>query len=164
MQFGTNHHTKEGKIIVIVSKKYWLIMYGVSAVIFCLGFIIWLMAYLYEPVTHSSATLQRYTIKSRLEIYPFERYQTLMSGRLFFGGSDIPVDINPIVQFHSRLILWGVIKGGHAVVGLDPGSNLDTKLIKAGDEVEGERIISVGEKYILVRNQTGQGKVVLIGE
>jgi hypothetical protein len=47
------------------------------------------------------------------------------------------------------------------VVGDDPGSNLNTWIVKAGDKVVDEQIVSVGVRYIIVRNQSGEGKVAM---
>ncbi len=150
---------------MVLKQKYWLIIYGISLALFCFGFANWLMAHFYQPLNPTLAPVRHNDIGEIPSVYSLERYRSLLGGRLFFGGADIPD--NPgiqIPQFTSRMVLWGVIKGGHAIVGFDSGSNQDTKLVKAGDVIEGEKILAIGDKYIEVRNQTGQGKIRLIGE
>jgi hypothetical protein len=147
-----------------IPKKYWFpILYGVSIIFFIVGFTIWLMAHLYQPVEPIPNPVGKIKVDPIPSSYSLDRYQSLMSGRLFFGGVDPGMDI-PIVQFRSRLILWGVINGGHAVVGLDPNSHNNDRVVAVGDTVEGETIIAIGDGFIMVKNQTGQGKIRMYGE
>lgn len=149
---------------MVIPKKYWFpILYTISILFFSVGMTIWLFARLYQPVEPTPVSVGSIKVDPIPPVYPLERYQSLMSGRLFFGGSE-PLTNIPIVQFRSRLILWGVIKGGQAVVGLDPNSHQDTRLITVGDVVEGETITGIGDGYITVKNQTGQGRIKIYGE
>jgi hypothetical protein len=152
---------------VVITKKYWLIIYGSSLAIFLTGLIIWLTARLYQPVTPSEAPVRHIDVGKIPPVYPLDRYRSLMGGRLFFGGNDPSFNSNggpKVPQFGSRMVLWGVIKGGRAVIGFDPNSNLETKLVKVGDVIEGEKIVAIGDKYIEIKNQTGQGRIWLTGE
>lgn len=149
---------------MVIPKKYWFpISYSVSIVFFIVGFTIWLFAYLYKPVDPIEIPSSPVKISPVPSTYPLSRYQSLMSGRLFFGGVDPSTEI-PVVQFRSRLLLWGVIKNGHAVVGLDPNDHTNNRVVTVGDTVEGETITAIGDGYIMVKNQTGQGKVKLYGD
>lgn len=149
---------------MVIPKKYrFPILYGVSIIFFIVGSTIWLLARLYQPVEPASVPVGTIKMDPIPSVYSLERYQSLMSGRLFFGGVDPVMEI-PIVQFRSRLNLWGVIKDGHAVVGLDPNSHNNDQLVKVGDVVEGETITAIGDGYIMVKNQTGQGKIKMYGD
>jgi hypothetical protein len=79
-----------------------------------------------------------------------------MDGSLFWGIYPV---VTPPVVFHSSLTLWGTIKGSTAIVSLDPSSNQDTKLVKVGEEIAGEKILKIEKDYIVVRNPTGEGRV-----
>lgn len=148
----------------MIPKKYWFpVLYGIAIVFFGVGFAIWLVAHYYQPVTPTPDPVLKINLGNSPQVYPLEHYQSLLSGRLFFGGSDLPFD-GVELQFHSRLILKGVIKDGQAVVGLDPNSNHDTRLVEVGDVIEGETIVTIGDVYIVVKNQTGQGKITINGE
>lgn len=150
--------------MVIPQKYLFPILYGVSILFFIAGLTIWLFARLYQPVEPIPISAGPIKIAPIPSAYSVERYRSLMSGRLFFGGVD-PVDTEiPVVQFRSRLLLWGVIKDGHAVVGLDPNSHSNDQMVKVGDMVEGETITAIGDGYIMVKNQTGQGKIKMFGE
>jgi hypothetical protein len=150
---------------LVIPKKYWFpILYGVSILFFIAGMMVWLFARWYQPAEPTVGPVGIIKIAPVPSVHPVERYQSLMSGRLFFGGSDPGLDPIPVVQFHSRLILWGVIKDGQAVVGLDPNSHQDTRLVGVGDVVEGETITGIGDGYIVVKNQTGQGRIRIAGE
>ncbi len=152
---------------MVITKKYWLIIYGSSLAVFLTGLVIWLASHLYQPVTPSEAPIRHMEAGKIPPVYPLDRYRSLLSGRLFFGGNDSTDNSNDgskVPQFSSRMVLWGVIKGSHAVIGFDPSSNLQTKLVKTGDMIEDEKIVAIGDKYIEVKNQTGQGRIWLTGE
>mgnify|MGYP005848891069 CR=1 FL=1 len=147
-----------------IPKKYLFpILYGVSALFFVVGFTIWLFAYLYKPLDPVVKPVGKINIPPVPSSYSLNRYQSLMSGRLFFGGVDPATEI-PIVTFRSRLLLWGVIQNGHAVVGLDPNNHGNDRVVTVGDTVEGETITAIGDGYIMVKNQTGQGRVKMYGD
>lgn len=149
---------------MVIPKKYLFpILYGVSIVFFIIGFTIWLFAYLYKPVDPIPGPVGPIKIPPVPSTYPLGRYQSLMSGRLFFGGVDPSTEI-PVVQFRSRLLLWGVIQNGHAVVGLDPNNHSNNRVVAVGDTVEGETITAIGDGYITVKNQTGQGRIKIYGD
>ena len=67
-----------------------------------------------------------------------------------------------MTQFKSNLVLWGVIKGieTRAVVSVTANPQ-QTWVVKVGEAVEGETIIAIGDNYITVRNQSGEGGVML---
>jgi len=149
---------------LVIPKKYWFpILYVMAIAFFCVGCAIWLLAHVFQPDNPIPDPVRKINLGSGPEVYPLEHYQSLLSGRLFFGGSDLPFEGSE-VQFHSRLILKGVIKDGQAVVGLDLNSNNDTRLVEVGDVIEGETIVTIGDVYIVVKNQTGQGKITINGE
>jgi hypothetical protein len=83
---------------------------------------------------------------------------------MFFGKVPEPQPVKP--EFHSKLILYGLTRGANpkencAVVGLEGSGNKQTWLVKAGSKVEGEQVLRIADQYILVRNETGKGKVRL---
>ena len=86
------------------------------------------------------------TLSSLAFFYVFEvrKLRSLFGGSLFFG-EDVK---QPASIFQSKLVLWGLINNGWAVVGDDPGSNQNTWIVKAGDAVVGEQIVTVGVRYL----------------
>jgi hypothetical protein len=142
--------------MLLIKKYLWFALIG-SFLIFIWGFSTWIIARHYQPEIPIQTPAQHYTLAKKAITFPISRYQSLFDGSLFLGEENI----KKTGGFQSHLILWGLINGGWAVVGIDPGSNQNTWIVKAGDTVEGERIVAVGVRYINVRNQTGEGKVIL---
>ena len=140
-------------ILVLIKKYIWLALGG-SFLILIWGLSAWMIARHYQPEIPIQAPAQHYSLPKEGTGFPIARYQSLFDGSLFFGQGRKSISV-----FQSRLILWGLINGGWAVVGIDPQSNQNTWIVKAGDTVEGEQVITVGVRYIIVRNQTGEGKV-----
>lgn len=144
-----------GNITVQLKKYIWFALLG-SFLVFIWGFLAWIIARHYQPEIPVQAPAQHYTIPKEESRFAITRYQSLLDGSLFFGEGSKKNGV-----FQSRLVLWGLINGGYAVVGVDPQSNQNTWIVKAGDTVEGEQVLAVGARFIVVRNQTGEGKVVM---
>jgi hypothetical protein len=122
-------------------------------------------AALYQPQLPERAALKQYSFDRKELVFPLTRYENLLSGALFFGELPAPPP-PPEVEFKSQLIVIGVTKGantqdGYAVVGLQKTGDRETWIVNAGSVLAGERILSIHDGYIQVRNQTGTGKVKL---
>lgn len=145
------------------ASMYWLGIFAVSGGIFIWGLISWIAARFYRPDIPLETPAGKYSYRLP-ETLRQNRTDSLPDDRLFFGGAAIqssaPVETGG-AAFRSSLILWGAIKGETAVVGLDPNSNADTRLVREGEVFAGEKIISIGSNYIVVKNQTGTGRVNL---
>jgi hypothetical protein len=153
---------KETKIMIQLKKEQ-LAGLVVSSLIFAWGAQTWLVARLYQPDSPAMAPLERYVYKNKSAnaIQPLS--PELLQGTLFFGAPPvIPVKEKPVmvIPFKSSLVVWGVTNGT-AVVGTDPNSNQQTWIVKPGETVAGERIIGLGSNYIIVKNGTGRGKVMM---
>jgi hypothetical protein len=142
--------------MLLIKKYLWFALIG-SFLVFIWGLSTWIIARHYQPEVPVQTPAHHYTLAKKETAFPITRYQSLFDGSLFFGEGNS----NKTGGFQSHLILWGLINGGWAVVGVDPDSNQKTWIVKAGDTVEGEQIVAVGVRYISVRNQTGEGKVVM---
>ena len=141
--------------IMILIKKYMVLGLVASLAVFFWGLSNWIMARNYQPDPPVQAPLRRLAPKPQETQYPLDRYQGLFGGSLFLGD-----DIKQTSGiFQTKLILWGLINNGWAVVGDDPASNLNTWIVKAGDTVAGEQIVSVGVRCVTVKNSSGVGKV-----
>ena len=138
------------------TRQYWIIGFTIVIMIFGWGLKNWMDARGTEP--ELPTPLPPSTIKPVVPAqgHPLSRYAKLMDGSLFWG---IYPAVTPPVVFHSSLTLWGTIKGVNAIVSLDPSSNAGTKVVMAGEEIAGEKILEIGKDYILVRNSSGEGKV-----
>jgi hypothetical protein len=136
-------------------KKYFKFALIGSALVFTAGFSAWHMARHYQPEVPIEMPLRHYNTAKKEPVPPFSRYQSLSGGSMFFGENIKSSD----GAFQSRLVLWGLISNAWAVVGEDPNSSQNTWIVKAGDTVAGEQIVAVGVRYIVVRNQSGEGKV-----
>jgi hypothetical protein len=141
--------------LMIWIKKYMVLAFAGSLAVFLGGLSTWLIAHAYQPDLPIQEPLRHFSTSKPVIGYPVTRYQSLFGGSLFFG-EDVK---QPLSVFQSKLVLWGLIHNGYAVVGDDPGSNQNTWIVKAGDTVAGEKIVSVGVRYIIVQNQSGEGKV-----
>jgi hypothetical protein len=141
--------------IMIRIKKYIRLAFICSLAIFLWGFSTWITARNYQPDAPIQTPLRSFSPKTKEIRYPADRYQSLFGGGLFFG-EDVK---QPVGVFQSKLVLWGLINNSLAVVGDDPASNQNTWIVKAGDTVAGEQIVSVGVRCITVRNGSGEGKV-----
>ncbi len=138
--------------------KYWFLGLGCAFLIFVWGFISWITARQYIPVTPKPGPPNRFSLTKKSIAHPIAKYKDLLSGKLFFGQG---VMINSQGTFQTKLILWGLIHGSRAIVGTDPQSNQTTWIVQSGDSIEGEKIVTVGDNYIIIHNQTGEGKVYL---
>lgn len=154
--------------------KYRWVLGAVALVIFGWGFSAWFTAHSYQPEVPEVLPAERYQGAKPERAFPLERYRALLSGDLFFPMEvSPPVTVTapspvitpaPTMKFHSKLVLWGLIKdarGDWAVVGNDPQSTQDTRVVTVGDTVDGEQIIGFSPRSILVRNSTGEGRVEL---
>lgn len=137
--------------------KLWLLAAVIALLFFILGLGTWVSAGHYIPETPAPAPVKKFYPPKLQAPAPLAKYQPLLSGKLFFGTEKTTTG----VLFSSKLVLWGLIHGNTALVGLDPQSNQNTWIVKAGDTVEGEKILRVGENSITVSNQTGEGEVFL---
>lgn len=141
--------------------KYWLVIFAASGAVFVWGLASWITAQYYRPAAPAQAPVAKYSYRLP-ETNRSVGTDSLPGDRLFFGGASAnPAPVTAATTFHSSLILWGAIKGETAVVGLDPNSNGDTQLVRVGEVFGGEKIIAIGSDYIVVRNQTGTGRVNL---
>jgi hypothetical protein len=125
-----------------------------SLMVFVWGLAVWFIARDYQPELPVQRQPQHVILPKPEVSYAITRYQSLLEGSLFFSES-----VKPAGTFQSRLVLWGLINNHRALVGVDPGSNQNTWIVKAGDSVEGEQIVAVGVREITVRNASGEGKV-----
>lgn len=145
------------------ASMYWLGIFAVSGAMFVWGLTSWISARFYRPNIPVQMQVGKYSYRLP-ETLRQGRAVSLPGDRLFFGGTATQ-DLMPVkaggTAFHSSLILWGAIKGETAVVGLDPNSNTATQLVRVGEVFAGEKIIAIGANYIVVRNQTGTGRVNL---
>jgi hypothetical protein len=135
-----------------------------------IGFFFWGMlelnkAALYKPELPINTAANHYSFDRRETVFPLSRYQHLLSGDLFFGKLPPPPP-PPQVEFRTQLIVIGVTKGantqdGYAVVGVKSSGDKETWIVNAGQMIGGERILSIHDGYIMVKNRTGVGKVRL---
>jgi hypothetical protein len=141
-----------------------LILAGIS---FVWGLAAWVNMRFYRPIPPGELPVSRFSFRKDYAMPPYSRYQSLAGGRMFFEVaaplSDLETQRVQSGIFHSNLIVWGIIKGtpSTAVVGLDQKSNSHTRIVKSGGIVEGEQLVAIGENYILVKNDTGKGRVYL---
>jgi hypothetical protein len=134
------------------------ILYTAALLIFVAGGIVWLAAGWGAGKPPRTDLPPQYRFNGSETTVAAGRYDRLQDGTLFFGEPSLTVTV-----FSSRLVLWGVVGGRNpqAIVGTDPSSNRVTRMVKPGDQVEGEKIVSIGERFIVVRNVSGEGRVDL---
>jgi hypothetical protein len=135
-----------------------------------IGFLAWGLLELnkagfYRPKLPISTAVNHYSFDRQELVFPLSRYQSLLSGDLFFGELPPPPP-PPQVEFKTQLIVIGVTQGantqdGYAVVGLKKTGDRETWIVNPGQIVGGEQIVSIHNGYIMVKNQTGVGKVPL---
>ena len=143
--------------ILILIKKYLKLAFICSLAVFFWGLSTWITARNYQPDVPVPAPMRHSLLKPKESAFPVARYQSLFGGSLFFGE-----DVKQTAGgFQSRLVLWGLINNGWAVVGDDPASNQNTWIVKAGDTAAGEKIVSVGVRCITVKNGSGEGIVAM---
>lgn len=141
-----------------------------TAAVFCLawGLLELNKAAFYQPKLPVSASVNHYSFGRKETVFPLERYQSLLSGDLFFGklppAPEPPPP--PKVEFITELVVIGVTKGnnakdGYAVIGFKSTGDRETSIVRVGQIIGGERIVGIYDGYIMVRNQTGVGKVPL---
>lgn len=122
-------------------------------------------ARLYQPAEPVKAARNSFNFSRKEPVFPLERYQALLSGDLFFGP--VPPEVTPPPPvFTSELIVMGITKetnakNGYAVIGLKSTGDSRTWIATTGMEIAGEKILQIKEDYLIVRNKTGTGKVLL---
>ncbi|TCL54486.1 hypothetical protein EDC14_10633 [Hydrogenispora ethanolica] len=150
--------------------KYRWILGLAALAVFGWGCFAWVVARSYQPELPEVLPPERSIAPQPGRLFPLQRYEALQSGALFFAKAlpalegPLPVAPPPPQIFHSKLVLWGLIKDARqnwAVVGNDLQSSQDTRVVKAGDTVAGEQIIQFGERSIRVKNSSGEGWVEL---
>lgn len=149
----------------MVGKKYLIACFLCAGVFFGGGLLLWLQAHYYQPRLPQQDFPRRFAYRESGTRFSGARYQALQNGALFFGkpaATAAPSAGSPVI-FQSRLVLWGITGGqeSRAVVGSDPQSNQQTEILKVGDEYAGETVVAIGPDYIVVRNQSGKGRVYL---
>ncbi|MGD8399360.1 MAG: hypothetical protein PVH64_00260 [Bacillota bacterium] len=149
-------------------KQFFYLFLAIAIAFLAWGLLKLNQAALYRPQLPEQAALKQYSFDRKEQVFPLTRYENLLSGALFFGElpPPPPPPPPPKVEFKSQLIVIGVTKGastqdGYAVVGLQKTGEEETWIVNAGSVIAGERILSIHNGYILVRNQTGTGKVRL---
>ena len=152
----------------VLKKQPFLIL--IAAVgIFGWGLMTWFNAQRYQPSLETTSQIKQNSDKS-ITTQPSNRPpQTFLEGKMFFGKQapivfESPKPVLPVIQFVSKLVVWGIISGSEnrAVVGLDPKENTTTWVLKAGDQLGGEKIVKINSDFIVVKNETGVGKVNMI--
>jgi hypothetical protein len=148
--------------------QFFYIFLTVAIAFFSWGLLELNKAALYQPKLPARTPLNHYLFDRKEIVFPQARYQALLSGELFFGKLPPPPPLppQPKVEFKSQLIVIGVTKGnnakdGYAVVGLKSSGDQETWIVNVGSVVGGERVLSIQDGFIQVRNQTGVGKVML---
>ena len=138
-------------------KQYRSVVYILVLLAFAGGLICWLMAARYQPNLPQPATVNRFSFKATAKHPDLSRYQSLLGGRLFFGNNEEAIRL-----FRSNLTLLGLIKGkpSRALLGNGEESQ-ETWIVKIGDLVNEERVVAIGDKYVVIRNQSGEGRVYL---
>jgi hypothetical protein len=145
--------------------QYFYIFLAVAIAFLSWGLLKLNKAAFYQPKLPASTAPGRYSFDRQETVFPLSRYQNLLSGELFFGKLPPPPP-QPVVKFQSQLMVIGVTKGtnaqgGYAVVGLKSSGDQETWIVNAGQMVGGERVVSIHDGYIMVKNRTGVGKVPL---
>ena len=136
-------------------KQYRIVVYILVLLVFGGGLVCWLTAARYQPNLPQHARVNRFSFNSTAMQPDLSRYQTLLGGGLFFGNSEAAVRL-----FHSDLTLLGLIKGkpSRALLGNGEDSQ-ETWIVKLGDLVNQERVVAIGDKYVVIRNQSGEGRI-----
>lgn len=142
-----------------INRKFWLFIYVVSFGILIWGISAWTEAYRYTPKIPEKVPLNLVSFKITAREFPLTRYQELIDGGLFFEKIVVPV-AEVKHEFKSRLVIYGLVKGKdcRAIVGVE-GNPAETWIVKPGIAVQGEKIITVGADYLVVKNESGEGKV-----
>lgn len=145
------------------AQMIWIGVYGITALIFSWAIYARIVAANYQPVIPTPAPLNKFDFQTSPKEYQLSRYQALLEGGLFFGKSQTVA--LPLIksEFHSRLVVIGLVKGkdGRAIVGLEGDLNQETWIVRPGSMVEDETIMAIGSNYIDIRNGSGTGKVFL---
>ncbi len=145
------------------TRLLWIVIYSITALIFGWALFNRIRAANYQPATPASAPLNKFDFQAPAKEYQLSRYEALLAGGLFF--EKISMATVPVIQseFHSRLVVYGLVKGkgGRAIVGLEGDSSQETWIVRPGSVVENETIVGIGNDYIEVRNGSGTGKVFL---
>lgn len=137
----------------------WIAGYIVASVIFGAGLFQWIQADAYIPAMPEPGTASHYAFLNPVTVRPLARYKRLADGELFFEKLPEPVIVK-VNSFHSNLKIFGIIHGQNprAVVGLD-GNDSQTWVAKPGMVIGGEKIVKIGRDFIMVQNESGEGKV-----
>jgi len=140
------------------AKVCWRLGYLAAVLSFITGALLYYQALRYTPKAPEPAPPNHYNFQKKESTYPFERYAPLSRGEMFFGKVVQPETEK--MAFHTNLKILGMIEGQNprAVVGLknDPER---TWIVKPGSVVEDEQIVKIGSGFIVVKNESGQGKV-----
>ncbi len=156
------------------SNKFLLIIALVALLILGYGGSNWLAALAYQPAILQDLPLRayKYPVPPNKTLL-LKDYQRLLTGKAFFPRAQLAPEETlpaaaltiapPKALFITKLVLWGITKGkfNRAIVGISDDSKGQTWIVKVGDKVNQEEIIKIGSDYIVVRNKTGEGKVVL---
>ncbi len=144
------------------ARLIWIAIYSITAIVFGWAAYTWIEAINYQPETPEPNPLNKYNFQAKPAGLELSRYQELLAGGLFFArppaSPALPV---PQVQFHSELIVYGIVKGdiSRAVVGRN--GDQETWIVKSGSVVGEETIAAIGANYVEVQNGSGTGKVFL---
>lgn len=142
--------------MIKLTETSWVIGLIAATVVFGWGGFQWWQAVAYLPVTPVQAPLNYFSSASPEPPVDLARYQRLFTGELFFGTV-----AQPLLDFYSSLKVLGLIKGVNPRAVVSIGDSEQTWIVKPGSVVEGEQIITIGEDYILVKNENGEGMVLL---
>jgi hypothetical protein len=145
-------------------KEYlWWAGYVCAALTFGYGVLLWCQAACYTPADPEAAPGKHYRFANVAFNRPLTRYSRLLHGDLFFEATPpaaaAPGVAPPRRDFRSNIKIYGLIRGGNlrAVVGLigEP----QTWIVRPGSVVHGERIVAIEAKYLVVANDSGEGKI-----
>jgi len=145
------------------SHLIWGVTFTIGAIIFGWGVYNLIGALRYQPSAPEPAQMNKFNFRKKTPALKLSRYQQLLAGGLFFERPQAPPTPQALLmEFHSELVVYGIVKGkeSRAIVGLgdDPTK---TWIVRPGSAVNGESIVTIGANYLEVRNKTGTGKVWL---
>lgn len=150
-------------------KKEQILILLAAVGIFGWGLFTWFNAHFYQPAFTTTAPI-KHNSGSIVTPKPSKKpLQTFLEGKMFFA-KELPPTIEPpkseapVIPFISKLVVWGIISGSEnrAVIGLNREENVETWILKAGDQLSGEKIVKINSDSILVKNETGIGKVKIV--
>lgn len=141
-------------------QQYRWALFGITLLWCGYALTLWFGAQGFEPRVTPSNQVNALTFNDKPYEVPAERYDRMRRGELFFGGSS--GETTTEIIFKSPVIVWGITRGreNRAVISMDANQS-ETWIVKPGDEVNGERIVAITDRYVVIRNQTGEGKVYM---